>query len=109
MINHPWPTIPVMQPIEAKVRAMPHLPDWDDLKKLNDEVVEQIIEESPMMYQARLPTKLMKCDTCDYHSNQPAWKHEWQCQICRDEAESGAIEAQDGYDAMCDENRTFGR
>lgn len=66
MLNHPWPTIPVMQPIEAQCRAMPNLPDWDDLKPLKS-------------------TKLMKCDTCDYHSNQPSWRQEWQCEVCQHE------------------------
>lgn len=37
MINDPWPTIPVMQPIEAECRAMPHLPTWEDLEAYNAE------------------------------------------------------------------------
>ncbi|CAM6005668.1 unnamed protein product [Sphagnum balticum] len=61
-----WPSIPVLQPIEAECRAMPHLPDWDDLKPPTD-------------WKAK---KLIKCDTCDYWSNQPAWRQEWQCQVC---------------------------
>lgn len=72
MLNHTWPTIPVMQPIEAECRAMPHLPDWDDLTIQSD----------------LLTKKQMKCDTCDYWSNQPKWRQEWQCEVCqREESE----------------------
>lgn len=53
-VNPPaWPTIPVMQPIEAECRAIPHLPDWDDLNS-DDE------------YQAEreLAGNLITCDWC---------------------------------------------